>query len=100
MKKTQTYVAGVLALLCAVLLAGVAHLVFIFPRTMAGWADEGRALPVAEQALANLSNLCKTFGLLLIPILLLAVIGFGIWAVLVAARSKQESANQQVHGTQ
>ncbi len=78
MKKIQTYLAGILALLGALALAGVIHLVFIFPKTMEIRADEGRALSVVEQALGNLSNLCKSFGLLLIPILVLSIIGCGI----------------------
>ena len=55
MKKTQTCVAGVLVLLGSLALAGVFHLTVIFPKTMAVWADEGRALSVAEQTLVNLA---------------------------------------------
>jgi len=81
MKKIQTYLAGFLAMLGTLILAGVVYLMFIFPRTMAVWADEGRALSGVEQALANLSDTCKSFGVLLIPILILSVIGSGVWAV-------------------
>ena len=82
MKKTQTFVAGTLTILAVLALAGVAHLTFVFPKTMAVWADEGRPLSVVEQALANLSGFCTSFGLLLIPVLLLVVVGCGIWTVL------------------
>jgi type II secretory pathway component PulF len=87
MKKTQVYIAGALSALAALVLVGVAHLAFVFPKTMAVWKDEGRALSNVEQSLANLSGLCTSFGLLLIPILLLAVIGCGIWAVVAGKKS-------------
>jgi type II secretory pathway component PulF len=82
LKKTQVYIAGALTAFAVLALAGVAHLVFVFPKTLAVWADEGRALTIIEQTLANLSDLCKSLGLLIIPALLLAVVGCGIWTVM------------------
>ena len=94
MKKPQTYVAVALALVGVLALMGVIHLVFIFPKTLAIWAAEGHALSVAEQTLANVSQLCKTFGVLLIPVLVLAVIACGVWALLVGMRRTRGSANR------
>jgi type II secretory pathway component PulF len=82
MEKTQVYIAGALTNFAVLALAGVAYLVFVFPKTLAIWADEGRALTIIEQNLANLSNLCASLGLLIIPALLLAVVGCGIWTVM------------------
>ena len=89
MKRAQTCIAGILMALAVLSLVGVFHLTFIFPRSMAVWADEGRALTVAEQALANLSNVCRSFGLFLIPALLLAVVGCGVWAVLAGTSARR-----------
>ena len=100
MKKIQSCVAAVLALFGVLALAGVIHLAFVFPKTVAVWADEGRALSVVQQALVNLSSLCKSLGLLLVPVLLLAIVGCGVWAVLAGAAVTKESANQETHGTQ
>lgn len=99
MKRTKGYFAGALALLAVLVLAGVVHLAFVFPKTISVWADEGRALSAAEQALANLSSFCVSFGLLLIPALLLTVVGCMVWAVLAGRSNKQKSANQPVEGT-
>ncbi len=93
MKASQTYFAGALALLGVLALAGVVHLVYIFPKSMATWADEDRALSVAEQTIASLSDMCKSFGLFLIPLLLLVVIGCGVWAVVAGISSRQGTAN-------
>ena len=75
-------------------LSGTAYLAFIFPKTMALWADQGRALSFAERSLANLSGLCQSYGLLLIPALLLVVVGGGVWAVFASMGSRQEAANK------
>ena len=94
MRTCQTSFAGVVALLGVLALAGVVHLVYIFPKTLALWADDGRALSVSEQTAARLSNICQSFGLFLIPVLLLVVIGCGVWAVSAGISSRQSTANR------
>jgi type II secretory pathway component PulF len=94
MNRIHSCVASILALIGAVALAGVFYLVYLFPRTEVAWGYKGRALSAAEQALAQLSNLCKSFGLLIMPALLFAVIGCGVWAVLARKGSGQSSANK------
>lgn len=98
MKKTQVLFIGVLGLLAVLALGGVIYLAFVFPKTVAVWADEGRALSVAEQTLANLSSLCVAFGLFLAPALLLGVVGCAVWAVYAANRTGHESANRRMGG--
>ena len=88
MNRIHSCVASMLALIGAVALAGVLYLVHVFPRTESVWADEDRALSAVEQAIAQLSNLCKSFGLLIMPILIFAVIGCGVWAVLARTGSR------------
>jgi type II secretory pathway component PulF len=99
-KRIHAYIACSLVVLGALALAGVVYLGYVFPRTMAAWADHGRVLSGAEQTLANLSDLCNSFGLFVIPALLLVVIGCGFWAVLVGIVNTEESANkrmQEIH---
>lgn len=95
-KRIRSCFAGILAVLAVLgitALAGVVYLAFVFPRTIEIWAGQERALTVAERTLAYLSNLCKSFGLLLIPALLASIIGCGVWAVLAGRGCKQEAAN-------
>jgi len=79
--KTHVCIASFCAFLAGLCLAGVVYLSFVFPKKVALWADEGRALSSADQLLANLSSLCKSSGMLLLPVLLLVVVGCAIWAV-------------------
>jgi type II secretory pathway component PulF len=99
MKRIQTYFAGVLALISALVLAVVFYLAFIFPKTVAVWADEGRALSVVQTTLVNLSDVCKSFGLLVIPVLLLILIGCSIWAVVAGMAMKRKTANKALDDT-
>jgi len=89
MKGTQTYVAGGLALLTALLIAGAGYLAFIFPRTMVVWAEEGRALTGFEQTLASLSNFFVNRGSILLPALLLIFIVSIAWTMIGVKRGGQ-----------
>jgi type II secretory pathway component PulF len=97
MKRTQVLFASAVGLLAALGLAGVLYLAFIFPKTVALWADEGRALSGGEQTLANLGKICTSSGLILIPVLLLAIIGCAVWLVFATARERQESVNKDMN---
>ncbi len=77
----QTSPAGILTVLGILALLGVGYLVFVFPAKIAEWADQERAPSVVEMALVNLSGFCKSFSLLLIPVLLACTIGCGVWMV-------------------
>ena len=92
-KRNQSCIAGFLALVGVLALAGVVYLSFVFPKTIEMWLDQGRRLSATEQTLADLSHLCTSFGLILIPCLLLGTIGFGVWAVMAGMGGKQETAN-------
>jgi hypothetical protein len=95
----EASVAWVLALISALVIAGVFHLAFIFPRTVAVWSEEGRALSVVQTTLINLSNVCKSFGLLVIPVLLLILIGCSRWAVVAGMAMKRKTANKALDDT-
>jgi hypothetical protein len=83
----QACLASLLALLGAVAIPCVYYLTYIFPKTLAMWADQGDELSSAEVVVVQLSELCQPVGLLLMPALLFAVIGCVIWAVY--ARKRQ-----------
>lgn len=89
MKKTQSYFEAALALFALLALPSVVYLAYVFPKTMALWADDERALSTIEQTLAKLSSFCQSFGLLLIPALLLTIIGCVFWAVFASKSSQQ-----------
>jgi hypothetical protein len=93
-ERTQTYLAGALAVIGAGVFAGAIHLACVFPKTMETWADEGRDLSGAQQTLANLSNLCTSAGFLVLPVLLLVVIGCGAWAVVAGMSGRPKPASQ------
>ena len=80
-KKAQIFVAGIFAMFGALLLSGLIYLAFVFPKALKIWADEGEPLPAGIVLLANLSELSKSTGIFLIPILVLAIITCGVWAV-------------------
>jgi len=62
------------------------YLTFFFPKTMAQWADQERPLSVLEQLMVHLSRFCSSFGLILLPVLLL-VVAAGILLFFLATRS-------------
>ncbi len=69
-KTTQSILTAILAVLGMIALAGMAYLVYVFPRIEMEWEDQGRALSMVEQSLVHLSVFCKWHGLLLMPALL------------------------------
>ena len=92
-KSTQTVLAGLL-LLCAVTVqVGMLYLVFIFPKIVESWARMGRELTSCEVITADLSNFCQMFGIVLFPVVLLIMLGSGIWMAISAAGAKNKSAN-------
>jgi len=80
--RLHNYFAGILAILGWLALAVVAYLTFVFPKTSALWADRAQALTGFEQLLVNLSQVCGSFGLIIIPALLLLTVGCLVWVVL------------------
>jgi len=92
-KTTQIKIAAVLAVLMFGALAAVVYLAFVFPKTLALWAEQGRPLSVAEQTIANLSMFCRSFGLFLFPLLLIVVVGSVVWAAVAGHGIKSGTAN-------
>ncbi|OVE74836.1 hypothetical protein BVX97_06140 [bacterium E08(2017)] len=71
----------IFATIAALLLTGMAYMTFVFPKTVAQWADQGRELSSLEYMLANLSDFSTSYGLFIIPLLLIAFLGCIVWAL-------------------
>lgn len=95
--KIQTMLATILILLLLAVIGLISYLAFVFPSTLAAWADQGRQLSVAEQAIAQCSMTCRSHGLSVLALLLVAVIGSGIWLVS-AARGRRSASPDDIAG--
>lgn len=104
-KKTQITMASCLLSGSVILIGVIIYLAFVFPKTEEMWKEQGRltgqvsTLSATQMIMVNVSDICKTFGFILIPALFLTVIGCATWAVLAARRNRQESANQGMEHT-
>ena len=83
----KTVLIGVL-LMDMALIAGVAYLAFIFPRTVALWAESAAEISTGQALLANASMVCSSYGWVLLPVLLLAS-AFTVFALMVVNRRHQ-----------
>jgi type II secretory pathway component PulF len=88
--KIRSIVATVLALIAAGMIAAVWYLAFVFPKTLEVWQDqyEGQSLSGLQILVANASHFCSSFGLVLLPILVLAFVAALVWPRVVTVRSK------------
>jgi len=93
-KTAQIRLSLVLAVIALLASTAVIYLAFIFPKTLAVWADEGRALTITEQVAANLSDFCRSSGLILLPLLMVGIVGCAVWAAISTHKLKQEPANK------
>jgi type II secretory pathway component PulF len=64
----------------AAALAVSSYLIFLFPKLTAVWAEQHRALSFVEQIAMNLSEFCRHFGLVLLPLLLAGIVACALWA--------------------
>jgi len=55
--------------LSLVLLGAAIYLTFFFPATIQRWAELEQALTVQQQSMVQLSRFCRSFGLLVLPAL-------------------------------
>jgi type II secretory pathway component PulF len=92
--KIQSTLGVTLALVSAALLAAVSYLAFIFPRTLQVWQEEyaDRSLSALQRLVANASHFCQAFGLVLLPLLALTLVGTCVWMG-VAARGREAANN-------
>lgn len=81
MKTVSSILAGLTALLTAALLSIAAYLAFIAPKTIATWQEEGRAISVLEKLIVTGSHACSTFGIVILPVILLAFSASIVWLI-------------------
>ncbi len=82
MTKKLQMVLSRLLLVCALLvLAVVFHMVLVVPKAMSQASDMARQLSAPEKFVYNLSGICITYWILIIPILVFIVIGAIIWVM-------------------
>ena len=89
MKKGQAVISGILAITMGVMAGVVIYMAFVFPKIHAIWEQEARELTSLQMMMANFSDFCKQYGLILLPILLL---GFLVSSVFMMVTIKKESA--------
>ena len=99
MKKMQAVIAACVVAGSVILIGITVHLAFLFPKTVAVWADQGKQLSVLEQFMANFSNLAKVFGLPILGLLMLVTVASLVWLAVSIAGKQKESANTASHGT-
>ncbi len=88
-KTVQHRIALILAAVGLLAFATVLYLAFFFPRIVAVWKQEGQALSLTEQIAVELSVLCKSYGLILVPILLAGIVACVLWTVISGRRGSQ-----------
>jgi hypothetical protein len=88
MKRMEVVLASVTTVVFSAAFALLLYLLFVFPKVLAGWADQDRALPVMLQLLANLSMFCVSFGILLLPACVLAVMASILWIIVAARKTR------------
>ena len=93
MNRIQLCVAIILALFAAVAIPCVFYLAYIFPKTLAIWADTGDDLSSVQGVVIQLSDLCQPVGFLIMLALFGSVIGCVSWAVH-AGKGQQHEGKQ------
>jgi type II secretory pathway component PulF len=85
---------GILLLVMLGVTGGGFYLVFVFPKMAAQWAAEGRKLSMPEMLLVNLSHFCSSYGLLVLPVLLLVLLLLVAWMLISFFRNTAAPAEQ------
>jgi len=78
-RKTKIVTASCLLGGSIILLAAVIYLVFVFPKTIAVWADQGQQLSAAEMLMVKLTNLSRDFALPILGLLVLLIVALPVW---------------------
>lgn len=91
--KQQFHTATLIVVVSALALAAVAYLGFVFPKTLAAWADQARALSLVEQLVARLSMMCSSFVVFLLPLFGAGLTIGGMW--MAAASDGDDKSGEQ-----
>ncbi len=89
MRVRASTVCGGLGLVCSLaVLGGVGYLTYVLPRTVEAWAEAGRELSVLQRLIVGLGSFCHTFGIFLVPLVLLFAVGSLTWLILGLTRKQ------------
>ena len=83
-KAAQHKLALSMAAVALLAFAAVLYLVFLFPKLVAIWIEQGQVLSTIERFLWRLSGLCQSYGLVLLPLLGAALGACILWALISA----------------
>ncbi|HEY5912593.1 MAG TPA: hypothetical protein VJA21_18485 [Verrucomicrobiae bacterium] len=94
-KTAQVKLASILATLALLVFAGVLYLAFIFPKIAAIWAGTGEALSAAQRTVVSLSEFCRHYGLLLLPLLMVGIGGCVVWVAVSVREGTRKAASDR-----
>jgi len=94
MKAGQAVSAVVLALSTGGMIGAVIYLMYVFPKTLQVHKDQGQELSASLKLAANVSEVCMSYGWLILPIFLLGFLASLVWPIL--AIMKKSAANNEV----
>lgn len=86
MRIIHIILAALAALVTGGMLAAAVYLAFVYPKTIAVWLDQGRALSEHQLRLADVGSYCSSHGLLIMPALFVGFVGSLVWLALVVTR--------------
>ena len=98
-RNSQTTIAAITLVAAFVLLAGMVYLTFIFPKVVQAWSAQDEELSASARLLVQAGNFCNKYGLLLLPLLLIAAAAAGVRLVATMRKDKGLSVNAHVTPT-
>ena len=93
MNKGQSVLAGVFLLITGGMAGLVIYLAFVFPKILAIWEQEARALSAVQKLIVNFSDFCTQYGLIILPLFLLSFLASLVW-LLVTVKKKSTAYNK------
>ena len=88
-----TWLASALAALALLACAGLFYLIFILPKTVAVWQQEGQTLSTTEQFVSNLSLFCRSHGRALLLLLAGGIGACILWMCLCIRQSSKNGSS-------
>jgi type II secretory pathway component PulF len=93
MKKSKLVLASVFLLITGGMAGEVIYLAFVFPKILAIWEQEARALSALQKLIANFSSFCTQYGRMILPFFLLGFLASLVW-LLVTVMKKSTAYNE------
>ena len=81
MKKDQVFFSGLLAVIFTGLIASVLYLLFVLPKVVDRWKELNKTLSLAEKLLLSVADLCASYWMLILPLLIFPLWASVIWMI-------------------